>query len=87
MQNPSNEAARVGGRFLMYINDGLVAYSDDMDPWESRRAPELWPGGEGCFALVDYIPAAADDIILFTGGNHTGHFYAVGEVSFAKADP
>jgi predicted GH43/DUF377 family glycosyl hydrolase len=87
VQNPSNEAVRVGGRFIMYINDGLVATSDDLVRWESHRVPELWPGGEGCFALADDGPAGAERILLFTGGHHTGHFYSVGEVSFAKADP
>jgi predicted GH43/DUF377 family glycosyl hydrolase len=87
VQNPGNEAVRIGGRFVMYINGGLVATSDDLVTWESHEVPELWPGGEGAFALADYAPSCPDRILLFTGGHHTGHFYAVGEVSFAKADP
>jgi predicted GH43/DUF377 family glycosyl hydrolase len=87
VQNPDNDAVRVGGAFLMYINGGLVAASDDLVHWESREVPELWPGGEGCFALADYSAACPDRILLFTGGPHTGHFYAVGEVSFSRDDP
>jgi hypothetical protein len=52
-----------------------------------RDNPNRWPGGEGCFALADHDPGRPDDIILFTGGAHTGHFYAVGEVRLSKADP
>jgi predicted GH43/DUF377 family glycosyl hydrolase len=87
LQNPQNEAVRVGGRFVMYINDRLIAYSTDMLHWESRENPNHWPGGEGCFALADHNPQRPDDIILFTGGAHTGHFYAAGEVLLSKADP
>ena len=88
VQNPDNEAVRdASGRFVMHINDGLMAYSDDMVHWESREIAHSWPGGEGCFALADHDPARPDDIILFTGGHHCGHFYAVGEVRFSKVDP
>lgn len=87
LQNPHNEAVKVNGKYVMYINDGLIAYSTDMAHWESRENPHHWPGGECCFALADYNPARPDDIILFTGGAHTGHFYAVGEVLLSKADP
>jgi predicted GH43/DUF377 family glycosyl hydrolase len=73
----------------MYINDGLMAYSDDMIHWESKEVtPENhFPGGEGCLALAEYDAENPDNIVLFTGGNHTGHFYAVGEVLFSKKDP
>jgi predicted GH43/DUF377 family glycosyl hydrolase len=87
LQNPKNEAVKVGGKFVMYINDQLIAYSTDMVHWESRDNPNRWPGGEGCFALTNHDPKRPDDIILFTGGAHTGHFYAVGEVLLSKADP
>jgi predicted GH43/DUF377 family glycosyl hydrolase len=87
VQNPRNEAVGINGKFVMYINDGLIAYSTDMVHWESHRNPHRWPGGECCFALTDYDPERPDDILLFTGGAHTGHFYAVGEVLFSKADP
>jgi predicted GH43/DUF377 family glycosyl hydrolase len=87
LQNPHNEAVRINGKYVMYINDGLIAYSTDMEHWESRDNPHHWPGGECCFALADYDPARPDNIILFTGGAHTGHFYAVGEVLLARADP
>ena len=87
LQNPQNEAVQVGGKFVMYINDQLIAYSTDMVHWESRDNPNRWPGGEGCFALADHDPKRPNDIILFTGGPHTGHFYAVGEVLLSKADP
>ncbi len=87
LQTPENEAVRVNGRFVMHINDGLMAYSDDMVHWESREIAHQWPGGEGCFALAGHDPARPDDIILFTGGHHCGHFYAVGQVLFSMDDP
>jgi len=87
LQNPRNEAVQVDGRFVMYINDGLIAYSTDMVHWESHENPHRWPGGEGCFALADHDSRYPDDIILFTGGAHTGHFYAIGEVRLSKSDP
>lgn len=87
LQNPENEAVRVDGRFVMYLNNGLIAYSDDLLHWESVKLDQLWPGGEGCFALTDHSAADPDQIVLFTGGHHTGHFYAVGEVLLSKADP
>lgn len=89
LHNPENEAVRVNGKFVMYINDGLMAYSDDLINWESKEVAEenRFPGGEGCVALADYDPENPDNIILFTGGNHTGNFYAVGEVLFNKNNP
>lgn len=87
LQNPDNEAVRANGKFVMYVNDGLIAYSDDLIHWESRETGEFWPGGEGCFALADYDEARPDAILLFTGGHHTGHFYAVGEVLLSKSNP
>ena len=89
LQDPYNRAVKVNGKFVMYINDGLMAYSDDMVHWESKKvAPENhFPGGEGCVALAEYDAASPDNIILFTGGNHTGHFYAIGEVLFSKNNP
>jgi predicted GH43/DUF377 family glycosyl hydrolase len=87
LQNPQNEAVKVNGKYVMYINDGLIAYSTDMIHWESQENLHRWPGGECCFALADHNPERPDDIILFTGGAHTGHFYAVGEVLLSKADP
>ena len=87
LQNPQNEAVRVDGKFVMYINNGIIAYSDDLIHWESKKVESFWPGGEGCFALADYRDAAANDILLFTGGHHTGHFYAIGEVRLSKDNP
>ena len=71
----------------MHINDGLMAYSDDLFHWKSKEIEHRWPGGEGCFAVADHDPARPDDVVLFTGGHHTGHFYAIGEVLFSKSDP
>lgn len=73
----------------MYINSGLMAFSTDMIHWESKEIGKEpnFPGGECSFALADYDKSQPDSIILFTGGNHTGHFYAVGEVLFSKSDP
>jgi predicted GH43/DUF377 family glycosyl hydrolase len=87
LQNPHNEAVKVNGKFVMYIDDGIAAYSSDMLHWESHKNPNKLPGGETCFALGEYDPAKPDDIILFTGGAHTGHFYGVGEIHLSKADP
>lgn len=87
VQNPNNEAVRINGKFIMYINDGLMGISEDLLHWDSIELGESWPGGEGCFALTDYDDAHPDNIVLFTGGHHTGHFYAVGEVLFKKNDP
>lgn len=87
VQDPDNEAVMINGKFVMYINDGLMGISDDLIHWESVELDSRWPGGEGCFALTNYNPKHTDDIILFTGGHHTGHFYAIGEVLFNKRDP
>ena len=87
LQNPHNEAVKVNGKYVMYLNDGLIAYSDDLISWESKENPNRWPGGEGCFALCDHDSAYPDRIVLFTGGSHTGHFYAIGEVLLSKDDP
>jgi predicted GH43/DUF377 family glycosyl hydrolase len=87
VQNGHNEAVRINGKFVMYINDGLIAYSDDMLSWESRENRNHWPGGEGCFALAEHNPDRPKDIVLFTGGAHTGHWYAVGEVLLSSDDP
>ena len=87
LHDPQNRAVKVDRKFIMYINDGLIAYSDDLIHWESRDVKERWPGGEGCLALAHYSKEKPEDIILFTGGNHTGHFYAIGEVLFSATDP
>jgi len=87
LHDPQNRAVKVDRKFIMYINDGLMAYSDDLIHWESRDVKERWPGGEGCLALAHYSKEKPEDIILFTGGNHTGHFYAIGEVLFSATDP
>lgn len=87
LQNPNNDAVKVNGKFVMYINDGLIAYSDDLIHWESKELNHFWPGGEGCFAVTDYSEQHPDKIVLFTGGHHTGHFYAVGEVLLSKENP
>lgn len=87
LQNPNNEAVRdKNGKFVMYLNDGLVAYSEDLVHWRSTAMAAPFPGGEGCFALAQYDPKNPDAVILFTGGHHTGHFYAVGEVLLDLAD-
>jgi len=88
VQDPRNRAVRdAHGRFVMYINDGLIAYSTDMLHWESHELSAVWPGGECAVALAHYRPEAPDDLILFTGGHHTGHFYASGEVLFSLQNP
>jgi predicted GH43/DUF377 family glycosyl hydrolase len=87
LHDPQNTAVKLNGKFVMYINDGLIAYSDDLLHWESRDVQQRWPGGEGCLALTHHSKDRPDDIILFTGGNHTGHFYAIGEVLFSQANP
>lgn len=87
VQDPANNAVRVAGRFMMYLYDGLIGYSDDLVHWETEEIQDVWPGGEGCFALADHNPDFPDDIVLFTGGHHSGHFYAVGQVRFSRKAP
>lgn len=88
VQDPRNRPVRDSqGRFIMYINDGLIAYSTDMLHWESREVTDLWPGGECSVAFAHHNPRRPDDLVLFTGGHHTGHFYATGEVLFSLTDP
>ncbi len=88
VQDPRNRAVRdARGRFIMYINDGLIAYSDDLLHWESHELDTVWPGGECSVALAHYHPREPDYLILFTGGHHTGHFYAKGEVLFSLQNP
>ncbi len=87
VQDPHNRAVRdEKGRFVMYINDRLIAYSEDLLHWESHELDAVWPGGECSVAIAHYDPKHADHLILFTGGNHTGHFYAEGEVLFSLKD-
>ncbi|MFH1008119.1 MAG: hypothetical protein V1800_11580 [Candidatus Latescibacterota bacterium] len=88
LQDPNNRAVRdAHGRFVMYINDQLIAYSDDLSHWESKEMDAVWPGGECAMAFANYHPTNKDHLVLFTGGNHTGHFYAKGEVLFSLKDP
>ena len=87
VQNPDNNAVKINGKFVMYLNNGLIAYSKDLIHWEPRNVKNLWPGGEGCCAVTDYSQKHKDKIVLFTGGHHTGHFYAIGEVLFSKENP
>jgi predicted GH43/DUF377 family glycosyl hydrolase len=88
LQTPDNRALRVDGCFVMYLNNHLIAYSEDLLRWKSRKIaePARWPGGEGCFAVGQYDPRDPDKVVLFTGGHHTGHFYAIGEVLFSCRD-
>ena len=87
LQNPQNEAVRVNGKFVMYINNGIIAYSDDLLHWRSKKVAHPWPGGENCFALADWSDKYPNNILLFTGGHHSGHFYAIGEVLLDGNDP
>jgi predicted GH43/DUF377 family glycosyl hydrolase len=87
VQTPENEAARLGCGFVMYLNDGLIATSDDLIHWHSRDVADPWPGGENCFAVVDWDERYPDNILVFTGGPHSGHFYAVGEVLVDRNQP
>jgi predicted GH43/DUF377 family glycosyl hydrolase len=88
VQDPHNRAVRDSqGRFVMYINDRLIAYSEDLLHWESKELESVWPGGECAVAIAHYHPQDKDHLVLFTGGNHTGHFYAKGEVLFSLRDP
>jgi predicted GH43/DUF377 family glycosyl hydrolase len=83
LQDVNNKPVKAAnGRYVMYINNGLIAFSDDLVHWQSKETGTYWPGGEGCFAL-----SRGNDIILFTGGPHSGHFYAVGEVLLSLDDP
>ncbi len=86
LQDINNNAVKINGKFVMYMNHGLIAFSDDLIHWSSETVEEGWPGGEGCLAICDYSKHDKD-ILLFTGGHHSGHFYAVGEVLFHKDNP
>lgn len=83
IQSPTNEAVKINGQFIMYLNNYLIASSPDLINWTSKVSEHSWPGGEGCFALSNH---RGKDIVLFTGGHHSGHFYAIGEVLFQQAD-
>jgi predicted GH43/DUF377 family glycosyl hydrolase len=87
LQTPYNRAVKVNGKFIMYLDNGLVATSSDMLHWKTRRQTVQFPGGETCFALANYSQSHPNRMLLFTGGNHTGHFYAIGEALFSKSDP
>lgn len=89
LQTPDNRPARANGRFVMYLNEGWMAYSDDLLHWESEQIPaaERWPGGEGCKAITGIPGAEPERIVLFTGGHHSGHFYAIGEVLLSADAP
>lgn len=87
IQTPENVAVRTDRGFVMYLNDGLIAYSDDLIHWTSKKIATPWPGGENCFAVVDWSERYPDHILLFSGGHHSGHFYAVGEVLLDRHDP
>lgn len=88
LQDPHNHpVCDARGRFVMYINNGLIAYSSDLLHWESKDLSSLWPGGECAVAMANYHPTNEDHVVLFTGGHHTGHFYAIGEVLFSLRDP
>jgi predicted GH43/DUF377 family glycosyl hydrolase len=87
IQDPHNNAVRVGGQYVMYVNDGLLGVSDDLLHWESHEIDARWPGGEHCVAMTGHATDRPDDIVVFTGGHHSGHFYAIGEVLFSRADP
>ena len=87
VQTPTNDAIKLAGKFVMYINDGLMGVSDDLLHWESIELKHRWPGGEGCFALTQHDRSRPDDVVLFTGGHHTGHFYAIGQVLFSIHEP
>jgi predicted GH43/DUF377 family glycosyl hydrolase len=87
VQNPENEAVRLECGFVMYLNDGLMAVSDDLIHWRSREIADPWPGGENCFALVDWDARYSNRVLVFTGGPHSGHFYAVGEVLVDRSAP
>ncbi|QWB95417.1 hypothetical protein KHQ89_05540 [Mycoplasmatota bacterium] len=84
LQNPENEAVLINNEYIMYLNNFLIAKSKDLINWTSHQSSYQWPGGEGCFAVTDYQDN--DNIILFTGGHHSGYFYAIGEVLFSKLD-
>jgi hypothetical protein len=64
----------------------LIACSDDLLHWKPEENPNAMPAAECCLALGEYDFSNPDNGILFTGGAHTGHFYAVGEILLSKAD-
>jgi predicted GH43/DUF377 family glycosyl hydrolase len=87
LQNPENEAVKANGKFIMYLDFGLIAYSQDLIHWTSKKVAHPWPGGENCVALADWSAKYPKRILLFTAGPHSGHFYGVGEVLIDRNDP
>jgi len=87
LQSPNNEAVKANGKFVMYLDSGLLAYSGDLIHWTSKKVVHPWPGGENCVALADWNPKHLNNILLFTAGPHSGHFYGVGEVLLDRNDP
>jgi predicted GH43/DUF377 family glycosyl hydrolase len=38
-------------------------------------------------AIANHDRSRPDDLVLFTGGHHHGHFYAIGQVLFSMRNP
>lgn len=93
--NPSGEAVKIDGRFVMYTNEH-IAYSPDFENWGIKDfCASSFSGGlnEVCVAVTDCKSSGSDDIVLFFAGNFSKIdiedkiFYAVGEALYSRDDP
>lgn len=93
--NPSGEAVKIDGRYIMYTNEN-IAYSPDFENWEVKafRASSFSGNlNEVCVAVTDYRTPGSDDIVLFFAGNCSKIdaddelFYAVGEALYSRENP
>ena len=92
VQNPCNEAVKINGRYVMYMNEH-IAYSKDLLSWEikslkSKPCQERAPGHqlETCIAITDYM-VCNDYILVFLAGGIKGHRYAITEAVYSRKNP
>jgi len=92
VQNPCNEAVKINGRYIMYMNEH-IAYSEDLLNWEikllkGKPCHEWAPGHqlETCIAITDYM-ASNNYILVFLAGGIGEHRYAITEAVYSKKNP
>lgn len=93
--DPSGNAVRIDGRYVLYTNDQL-ALSDDFEHWDVeplRAAAFSGRLNEVCVAVTDHRSPGRDDIVLFVAGTLDrvpgagDRFYAVGEALMSRKNP
>lgn len=92
VQNFYNEAVKVNGRYIMYMNEH-IAYSEDLLNWEIKslegKPCQEWASGhqlETCIAITDYM-VSNDYILVFLAGGIEGHRYAITEAVYSRKNP